>query len=427
VRGALHNDLDRFSRSVVGRAHKPDSALYKAAEVKHILEIQKDRHGFLQKVFHHFRAGRKMSVAVFFDNLDRRNEPIQEEAFLRASAIARDCAALVFVCLRPATFYRSKKVGVLDSVAPKIINIVSPKTHAMVVKRLQFARRIALGEVPMKVLFGAKFSAELPRTATFLECVADSFQRSRKLSNLFDLVSNGNARDLLIYVAQVLTSQHLNTKKILERYRGPGSYVLGDHEALRALLYGDYRQYDPRVSQFINLFDIQRADVSEHFTKFVALDHLRRVPDGHPNYGFTPVDLVLRSLYQLGFSEECAKEALRLLFAQRCCEARVPVETWDNAVEEIRITPHGKYHVGDLVKTFVYMDAVTVDTPILNDRLRAKIIDVDDIHHRLERCERFLEYLRECSNEIRDVEFQQAWSETSSSVANNIREIYDSL
>ena len=83
VRGALHNDLDRFSRSVKGRAYKDDPQQYKRAELEFIEEIQRDRHVFLQKVLHHFRAGRNSSVAIFFDNLDRRIEPIQEEAFLR--------------------------------------------------------------------------------------------------------------------------------------------------------------------------------------------------------------------------------------------------------------------------------------------------------------------------------------------------------
>ena len=423
VRGALHNDLDRFSRSVKGRAYKDDPARYKQAELEYIEEIQSDRHVFLQRVLHHFRAGRNSSVAIFFDNVDRRIEPIQEEAFLRASAIARDCAALVFVCLRPATFHHSKRVGVLDSVAPKVINIVSPKTHSMVVKRIKFAKRIALGEIPIKVPFGACFSAELPRTATFLECVAESFHRSRRLSGLFDSVSNGNARDLLTYVAQVLTSQHLNTDKIITRYRGPGGYWLAEHEVLRALLYGNFRQYDPRASLFINLYDILRADANEHFTRFIVLNHLRRVPDGMPNYGFASVELVLRFLYQLGFSEEHGKETLRLLFSQRYCEARTPVEVWDDAIQEIRITPLGNYHVTDLVKTFVYMDAVTIDTPILDNKARAWITDVEDIRQRLARSEYFLRYLNECANGIRDVEFQQAWKETSSAVAADIAQI----
>ena len=87
---------------------------------------------FLRKVIHHIKFARNSSVAIFFDNLDRRSESIQEEAFLRASAIARDWASLVYVCLRPNTFYRSKTFGVLDSVAPLVINVVSPRTEHLV-------------------------------------------------------------------------------------------------------------------------------------------------------------------------------------------------------------------------------------------------------------------------------------------------------
>src|SRR5439155_17499708 len=134
--------------------------------------------------------------------------------------------------------------------------------------RGQVDERIGLGEIPIQVPFSASFSAELQRTADFLECVAQSFHRSKGLSGLFDSVSNGNARDLLMYVAQVLTSQHLDTDKIIRKYR-TGGYQLAEHEVLRAMLYGNFRQYDPKESQFVNLFDIQRADPAEHFTKYI--------------------------------------------------------------------------------------------------------------------------------------------------------------
>ena len=101
--------------------------------------IGRNPHVFLQKAFFHLKFGQMRSVAIFLDNLDRRKDPIQEEAFLRASAIARDWASLVFVCLRPGTFYRSRSFGVLDTVAPRVINITSPKARVLVPPRLRFA------------------------------------------------------------------------------------------------------------------------------------------------------------------------------------------------------------------------------------------------------------------------------------------------
>lgn len=88
--------------------------------------------------------------------------------------------------------------------------------------------------------------------------------------------------------------------------------------------------------------------------------------------------------------------------------------------------PLGKYHVVDLVKTFVYMDAITVDTPILDDKIKKLITDVENIHHRLERGERFVQYLNDCAFGIKDAEFQQAWGEVSAAVTAEISSIkYD--
>ena len=103
------------------------------------------------------------------------------------------------------------------------------------------------------------------------------------------------------------------------------------------------------------------------------------------------------------------------------------MDEWEDSIKEIRITPLGHYHIADLVKTFVYMDAVTIDTPILDNKARAWITDGEDIRQRLVRCEAFLRYLNECANGMRDVEFQQAWGETASAVADDIAGIRKSL
>lgn len=42
------------------------------------------------------------------------------------------------------------------------------------------------------------------------------------------------------------------------------------HEARRAMLYGDATDYDPNSSVFIIVFEIQRADPLEHFSRPLA-------------------------------------------------------------------------------------------------------------------------------------------------------------
>ena len=187
VRGALHSDLARFKKSPEGKIYADDKTEYRKAELAQIKALQSDRHSYFAKVFYHLRKGRGKSLAIFFDNLDRRIDPIQEIAFLQASRIARDWSCLVFVCLRPGTFQRSRGSGVLDTVAPRVLNVVPPRTDTLLRKRLLLASRLARGEEPIqqRAAFSSNISINLPETAEFLDSMAESFFRSSDLRGLF--------------------------------------------------------------------------------------------------------------------------------------------------------------------------------------------------------------------------------------------------
>lgn len=219
VRACLRSGLARFKKSPAAVALADDNRAYKMAELDHIKSLQADRHSYLARVFDHLKKGRGHSLAIFLDNLDRRQDSIQEEAFLRASAMARDWGALIFVCLRPSTFFRSRNEGVLDAVAPKTITIVSPKTSVLLKKRFQYARRFAEGETvvrrqALRGPFGRNVTLDLPRVAELLGCFGESFFRERKLTTVFEAVSNGNVRELLRYVKLFIIRRHLDTQKI---------------------------------------------------------------------------------------------------------------------------------------------------------------------------------------------------------------------
>ena len=158
---ALGYDLQKYRSTSEGKLFADDEYNYKRNEVSHIVKLQQDQHTYLAKVFRHLRKGRGQSISIFFDNLDRRVDPIQEEAFLKASAMARDWGCLVFVCLRPSTFFRSKGDGVLDSLAPKTISVVSPKLSVVLKKRFRYARRLAKGENIKGKIGAPRFSIPL--------------------------------------------------------------------------------------------------------------------------------------------------------------------------------------------------------------------------------------------------------------------------
>ena len=433
VRGFLHKDLEtNFKPSYEGLMHEPGSIGYKANEAKFVSDIRACPHEYLKRVFAHLKRGQKKSIVIFLDNLDRRSDALQEEAFLKASAIARDWSILVFVCLRPGTFYRSSHFGVLDSVAPKVIRIGSPKTKALVKRRLNYAIGVAKGliastRVKAGVPFSGSTSFVLPKTAELLGVVRDSFVERRDLCELFEAVSNGNARELLRQLIQSIRSGHLDTLKILRILDESGQYTIAEHEAIRTLLFGDYLDYDPSVSSFINLFDVTRADPSEHFSRLLLLTHLSNVTVGHPAYGFMPVYDLHQYLFQMGFSQSHIEETCTYLYEKQCIDSKLPYESWSGEIDSVRITSKGRYLVTNLIFVFDYFNAVVADTPILDDSVRSEIRDVSGIHDRLDRVDVFVAYLKDCTKSIQDSHFEKTWTRIETGVSAKIDRIRETL
>ena len=146
VRGVLHGDLKRLNKTTRGKFLSNNPEKYAEFEVEKIETITTDRHTYFTKVFHHLKRGQKKSLALFFDNLDRRSNKIQEESFLKSSAIARDWACLVFICLRPTTYYKSQETGVLDTIAPTTFTVGHPDLSLVLKRRFSYAKQIATGQ-----------------------------------------------------------------------------------------------------------------------------------------------------------------------------------------------------------------------------------------------------------------------------------------
>lgn len=426
VRAALNAETNRFKRSPRGRAFPVESDKYKLHEVEHIESIQRNHHEYLKYVFQHIKGSRGKSIAIFFDNLDKRLPVIQEEAFLRSSAMARDWDALIFVCLRPDTYYSSKKSGVLDSIAPKIISITAPDAKILLKKRFEYGAMLAegrVGETPS----GRDISVELPTVAQFITGCCLNSLRNRKLVSLFESASNGNARSLLQYAEKIITNGHLDTQKIMEKIEKGGSYTIADHEAERSLLYGDYQHYDPKGSVFINVFDLRHSEPIEHFYKLFLLDFLNRSSSSGIQHGYCRLKDIINYSSQLGYTVDYIKEMTKELLGFKYCRTSTREDSLSDDNVLIGITSLGRYHINVLVKKFTYIDAIVIDTPIIDETVRSKINDIKPIAKRLGRADLFLNYLNECSNHLQDEAAKAVWQKISSEIGSDISKIRTSL
>ena len=435
VRRVLKQELEDFRKSPRGVLLKDKPDELAQAEVTFLESFTDEPERYMALVMKFIRRSHHKSVVVFFDNLDRRADDIQEQAFLRAAAMANDWGVLVYVCLRPGTMQRSSAYGVLDTMAPRSLVIPQPDIGTVLRKRFQYAARYAARELAPEAYLNGRFDDEtekqLPDASRFFFMCDRSIHRNPALAEQYEAVSNGNIRKVMEYVKKVVTSQHLNTHKIITILNDEGEYMLAAHETLRAMIYGPFIHFEPNTSLFTNLFDIWHADPTEHFSRVLLLEYCQRHKDSVDRYGFIPIKTLQNFMVSIGYTVNHIVDSLSFLVKRDCLEGQDEYRDREKETpvlgEDVRITSLGSFHITKLVRTFDYMDAVTVDTPIIDDMTRSSIRDVRDIRSRLRRARITTRYLDNQAEQLTDADARRVLSDIFTAVANHITDIEQGL
>ena len=96
---------------------------------------------------------------------------------------------------------------------------------------------------------------------------------------------------------------------------------------------------------------------------------------------------------------------------------------WASASGMLRISALGQYHISELMASFLYLDTVVVATPVMDDKIRAKICDVNSLAERLSRARVFLRYLNNCAQTVISTPFYAHWERCHDAVAKEITDI----
>jgi hypothetical protein len=181
--------------------------------------------------------------------------------------------------------------------------------------------------------------------------------------------------------------------------------------------------FDPSKSPFINLFDIQNAEPSQHFLKLAILHYLSKIPPDGATKGYMQLSDLVKYLATLGYSFNTSVSTTEVMIEKHYVRKPVIYDSKLNESDKIRITSLGRYHIYSLITLFQYLDATIIDTPIIDESIRAEIDDVTNISARLKRTELFLKYLDDSANYVQDKEIRAVWEKISSDAKENLLEI----
>ena len=391
IRGVYHGELLRFSRGIYGDLRKIDEAAFLAKEIDFLASKLDDRAAHLRACLEHIWKAHKRQIVIFLDNVDQRPFEFQERAFLIGQSLAETWPATVFIALRPDTFYHSRTKGSLTAYQPRVFTISPPRVDIVVKKRLQFA----LGQLQRTGrldAFPSNITINSETLSGYIAVLLHSFEKNDDLNSFVDNLSSGNIRRALDFLNTFIGSGHVNAAKILAKYDLQGYYTISVHEFMRAVIYGDHELYDPATSPIANLFDISTPDGREHFLLGNIVGFIERNAGSAGQQGYVEAGPIYEFAQGLGFSPAQVNFAVQRAVDKKLIE---PSPAFLEKAEAVayRITTIGAYTVKELCKYFAYVDAMIVDTPIVDEGVRATIGDIDDIDRRLERAIRFVNYL----------------------------------
>jgi hypothetical protein len=424
VHATYHGDLVRFSKGIYGdlRNNKPE--LYTEKELEFLESKLKNTEQHLISSLDHVAKGRKKQVVLFLDNADQRTDEIQQQVFIMAQSVAAIWPCAVFLALRPETFQRSKEVGALSAYHLKAFTVSPPRIDEVLIKRLNFGLDITRGKLPASLL-PVGVTINLENVSIFLQIVKDSLTSIRDIIECVDNLAGGNVRIALEFIKNLIGSGHIDTQKILARYKSSGSYNIRLHEFLRSVTFIDSVYYDPASSPIVNLYDIHTLDSNEHFLSLTLLSYIQQEGDKVNQHGFVSVETMYEVIQGYGYTPDQIDFSLSRLCRKHLIENAGRIQPLEKSISftSVRLTSIGAYHLFKLPYMFVYYDSIVTDIPILIPEIQNKILDIVDIRDRLNRANILITYLDGCFKGIASKCTIVDWGRMYSSTKGNIKNI----
>ena len=265
-------------------------------------------------------------------------------------------------------------------------------------------------------------SVKAAHLQSYLTVLLESFEGSDQLPTFIDNLSGGNIRDALGFVTDFVGSGHVDAQKIIDTYEASGSYLVPIHEFIRAVMYKDHEYYDPGVSRIANLFDISTPDGREHFLLPNILSLVQRSGSVEVDEGYIEISRIFDYAQGLGFSPLQIRFAIDRALAKKLLEAN-PRFVDTGAVTSVRLTTIGAYTNSHLCTFFTYIDAVLVDTPIVDEAARKAVAVAKNIEERLDRALRFIAYLDDQWQPLGSKSVAFDWSLVSNALKTEIERV----
>lgn len=428
VRGIYRNDLKEFENSIYSDLKKFSKDSYEEHEIEFLdKKINEDRNIHLQKSLTQITKQYKKQIVVFLDNADQRNEEDQRSTFLIAQELALHQNLALFVSLRPEILASLTDHGILESSKyhSNVFTIRPPAIENVVKKRLNFALKITTGKISLPSLKDKDVHIDFKSLTDLINCFLDTLNANRKFPEIIENLSNGDVKIGLTLVKNFFGNPHIKQDKLInsDSLKKRINPIFFD-EFLKSIILEELNYYDPDNKCVANLFDVSNFDVKEHFIIPSLLGYLDQEKKKNLD-GFIEIKDIYEDLQATGLVPTQVSNAINACTLNGLIERKLRKISTSSTPAELRITERGIYHLKIMSSNFEYLEAMIVDTPILEETTRLSITEGRNIGDRLDRTEKFCDYLDEQWEKVKTPYFD--WPSNSIIVREKLNEIRERI
>ncbi|WP_421812210.1 hypothetical protein [Flagellimonas sp.] len=268
--------------------------------------------------------------------------------------------------------------------------------------------------------FNIKSDSDLITIKNFLQICTYQLKHDKSQLSLFlRYATHGDVRQALEFFKGFLKSGYTNVDEISKHKY----WTFQSHQVIKPMMIPDRIFYDETLSRIPNVFQLRNDHNSSHFTGLRILDLLNNKFGGQSSTGFVDVKFFIQEFEEkFSLTKEC-ENYLDLFLRKGLIESSNRLEEYSNEVDQIKITAFGKYMFESLVFNFSYIDLVCLECGIYDEELNNFLIRsaseelklknnrkiMDRMNLRIERAERFIEYLeKQEENEVSEFNLEKA-------------------
>ncbi|MNZ45077.1 hypothetical protein D3C78_627190 [compost metagenome] len=393
VKGVYSREIQRFASGIWGSLRDTNREKYEEKQLDMLSEKINNKDEHLKNSIAHLSKQSKKQVIICIDNADQRDFDTQQRAFVISQELAKEWCSLVFISVRPQTFFKSKSSGALTAYPHKVFTISPPRIDQVLDRRLLFALEMSEGKIPLEKAEFVRINID--NLSIFIKILLESLRRNKSLGEFIENITGGNVRQALTFITGFIGSPNVEAEKIIRTYEQEGRYIIPVHEFSKQALLGEFSHFDPNTSLAMNIFDISIADESELFLVPFIISVLSDKSELQDRDGFCDTRNLISEMQGIGYIPTQTEHALRRATNKRLIETsqRFTFDEDETGLigempAKFRITSTGQYHLKRWISDFAYLDAMLFDTPIFDTeivnkmRMTCESFNIEDRYNR---------------------------------------------